>query len=111
MAVRFQAPPQPGRPLLDTHLRQLSLPPAVHGLPLQHNLAALNSLSLPQYPLGGVKRTMPPPLAPRQYSLPTVPNSLGMNGLFPRRQPEMPTFPPQPGTQLLTYCLLVRTSR
>lgn len=98
MAVRFQAPPQPARPLLDTHLRQLSLPHAMHSLPLQHNLAALNSLSLPQYPLGGIKsRIAAPPPAPRQYSLPTMPNSLGVNNLFPRRQPDMPTFPPQPG--------------
>ena len=101
MAVRFQAPPQPGRPLLDTHLRQLSLPPAVLGLPLQHNLAALNSLSLPQYPLSSMKSRVAPPPAPRQYSLPTVPNSLGINGLFPRRQPEMPTLPPQPGNTSL----------
>ncbi len=104
MAVRFQAPPQPGRPLLETHLRQLSLPPAVHGLPLQHNLGALNSLSLPQYPLSqGLKSRVAPPPAPRQFSLASMPNSLGMNSIFPRRQPDIPAFPPQPGVVALQF--------
>lgn len=90
MAVRFQAPPQPGRPLLDAHLRQFSMPPTMHSLPsMQHSLGALNSLSLPQYPLAGLKPRPAPAPAPRQFSLPTMPgNPVGLNGLLSGASPK-----------------------
>ena len=95
MAVRFQAPPQPGRPLMETHLRQLSLPPALHSMSsLQQNLGALNSLSLPQYSLPGLKGRPPSANIPRQLSLLGMQGGQSMSGLLPRRQPEVQGFSP-----------------
>ena len=105
MAVRFQAPPQPGRPLLDSHLRQLSMPPTMHSLPgMQHSFGALNSLSLPQYTLTSLNGRPAPAPTPRHFSLPTMPGTNpGLNPLFPRRQAEVPSLG-QAGDNLHSPC-------
>lgn len=98
MAVRFQAPPQPGRPLLDSQLRHFSMPPLMQGQSHMHSLSALNSLSVPQFPLGSVRgRSLPSPApAPRQYSLPALPGNPNMQSLFSHRPADLPGFS-QPG--------------
>lgn len=91
MAVRFQAPPQPGRPLMDTQLRHLSLPPALQNLPnMQQEMGTLNSLSLAPYPLGSLKGRAAPPSLPGQLGLLS---HQGTTNRLARRSAEIQGYP------------------